>query len=150
MEKEIKLFNIRPTGMMLCRIDGLKGKFNVFIESITKEQEERIDKSELYKGNKEYIRADGTIINGNSIYMYGEVDLSNDDDLDIIEKFNLVDDNSIIYSNFNYDKGIATTVDYKIKTYNTWNPIKWFTYCHCLIGKPKRIIVYKVRSKHIR
>ena len=114
------------------------------MESITEEEELRIDKSAKYYGEIQFRRKDGAIIAAKDIYLYGEVDFNNDDDLDLIEKFNLVDENgNWIYSNFDYEKGDFTTINGIPKGYPTWNPINRFKYCHVLIGKPQRIIVYK-------
>lgn len=114
------------------------------MEAITEEQETSIDKSKIYYGDIRYVRNDGTMIQAKNIYLYGEVDFNNKDDISNIERFNLIDeDGGIIYSNFNYDKGHFITIDGIAKSFPTWNPVLWFKYCHCLIGKPARIIVYK-------
>lgn len=130
--------------MTLCRSKDSKTSFTVIMEAITKEQEARIDNSSKYFGITRYERSDGVIIKDKDIYMYGEINLNDDNDLNIIEKFNLINDNGEwIYSNFDYDEGTITSINKKFKTHQTWNPILWFMYCHCLIGKPERIIVYK-------
>lgn len=114
------------------------------MEPITKEQELRIDKSAKYYGAIKFERKDGVIVAAKDIYLYGEVNFNNDDDLDLIERFKLIDeDGNWIYSNFNYEKGNFTTIDGVAKGCPTWNLINWFKYCHVLIGKPQRIIVYK-------
>lgn len=142
-EKKINLLGIRQR-MILCRIEPIKGKpNNVYMEPITEEQEICIDKSEKYYGEICYKRSDGVIIDAKHIYLYGEVNFEDENDLYQIERFNLIDSNgNNIYSNFDYDNGCFTTIDGYTKTYPTWNPIIWFKYCHCLIGKPQRIIVY--------
>ena len=143
-EKKINLLGIRQS-MILCRIELIKGKLSgVYMESITEEQEARIDKSAKYYGEIRYERTDGVIVDAKSIYLYGEVNFEDENDLYQIERFNLIDsDGNHIYNNFDYDKGCFTTIDGYAKTYPTWNPITWFKYCHCLIGKPQRIIVYQ-------
>lgn len=143
-EKKINLLGIRPS-IILCRIEPIKGKpSGVYMEPITEEQEVRIDKAAKYYGEIRYERPDGIIINAKNIYLYGEVNFEDNNDLYQIEKFNLIDnDGNYIYSKFDYDKGCFTTIDGHAKTYPTWSPITWFKYCHCLIGKPQRIIVYR-------
>ena len=37
----------------------------------------------------------------------------------------------------------------KVKWYQTTNNIKWLQFNHCLIGKPQRIIIYKVDKKKL-
>lgn len=143
-EKVVNLLGIRPR-MILCHFEPIKGKrMGVYIEPITEEQEARIDKSEKYYGAIRFDKGDGTIIDAKSIYLYGEVNFEDKNDIYQIERLKLInDDGNYIYSNFDYDKGQFTTVDGIAKSYPTWNPLTWFKYCHCLIGKPKRIIVYK-------
>lgn len=141
----------RPEGVTLCHSNDNKTFFTVVMEPITAEEEARIDKSSKYYGTTRYERKDGAIINQKDIYMYGEIDLDSDDDLDIIEKFNLIDERgNWMYSNFDYDAGTITTIERKLKQFQTWNPVLWFAYCHCLIGKPQRIIVYKSGKRRLK
>lgn len=143
-EKVINLLGIRLS-MILCRTEFIKGKpSGVYIEAITEEQEARIDKAAKYYGAIRYERPDGVIIDAKHIYLYGELNFEDKNDLYQIERFNLInDEGNYIYSNFDYDKGCFTTIDGKAKSFPTWNSILWFKYCHCLIGKPQRIIVYR-------
>ena len=114
------------------------------MEPITEEQEIRIDKSAKYYGAIRFERKDGVVVIAKNIYLYGEVNFDNDDDLDLIEKFNLInEEGNWIYSNFDYENGNFTTVDGRIKSAPTWDLINWFKYCHVLIGNPQRNIVYK-------
>lgn len=113
------------------------------MRSISEEEENRIDKSKIYFGDIRYETKD-FIVKSDDIYLYGEVDFDNEDDLFNITKFNLINERgNHIYSTFDYNKGSFVTKDGVPKMYETWDPILWFKYCHCLIGKPKRIIVYK-------
>lgn len=148
MEKTINLFGIRPNGMIICRTDTFgRHPVNVVIEPLTEEQENRIDKSSKYFGSIRFERNDGVVVDAKDIYLYGEIDFENLEDCNLIEKFNLINDEGCwIYSNFDYDKSRFTTIDRHNKCYPTWNPLLWFKYCHCLIGKPKRIIIYKYRK----
>lgn len=131
----------------VCRIDLLGGKYQVvFMEAIDENIEKKIDNSEKYFGSICYQREDGADIPAKNIFLYGELDLNNPDDIENIEVFELIGKNmgdNYIYSNFNYENGTIEIENNIIKGYNTWNPLLWFKYCHCLIGKPKRIIVYK-------
>lgn len=133
---------------MLYHSEFIKGKaFNVVMEAITEKEEQRIDKSAKYYGEIRYVKNDDTIIPAKHIYLYGEVDFNNEDDLANIEKFDLIDNDiearNLIHANFDFEKGCFTTVNGIAKTYTTWNPILWFMYNYVLIGKPQRIIVYK-------
>lgn len=113
------------------------------MKPITEEEENRIDKSKIYYGSIRYDN-NGEIIKAEDIYLYGTVDFNSNEDLDFIERFNLVDERgNHIYSTFDYNKGCFTTINGIPKMYETWDAINWFKYCHCLIGKPERIIVFK-------
>ena len=148
MNKIINIFNKKPNGMMICHFDNIKNRYIVIIEPITEEQEERIDKSKLYYGQLHYEK-DDIIVEGRNIIMYGEINIKDKDDIDLINHFNLINvDGSWIYSNFDYKKGIAVINDDKTFTYPTYNALEWFKYCYCMIGKPKRIIVYKYNNKN--
>lgn len=138
------MLGIRPNGVTIYRTNAIKGSTLVIMEAIDEQQELRIDKSKTYYGDIRFERPDGIIVPAKDIYLYGEVDFSNKDDIANIERFNLINpDGEWIYSNIDFDKGTFTTIDGKAKMYQTWNCLDWFKYCHILIGKPARIIVYK-------
>lgn len=116
------------------------------MEAIDEDIERQIDNSEKYYGQICYKKDNDNVIPAKNIFLYGELDIENPDDLDNIEMFELIGKNmgdNFIYTGFNYDDGTIEVHNNIITGYNTWNPILWFKYCHCLIGKPKRIIVYK-------
>lgn len=115
------------------------------MEPITEDEEIRIDNSIKYFGEIRHEKKDGTIIDAKQIYLYGEINFNNPNDLDNIEKFNFINPiyGNWIHSKFSYKGGTFTTINGKAKMYPTWDAIKWFKYCHCLLGKPQRIIVYK-------
>lgn len=131
--------------MMLCRINCIKGKnIGVYMEAITEQEEKQIDSSVKRNGRLLFKHSSGKVVEGKDIYLYGEVDFNNDDDISQIEKFNLTDNNgNYMYSNFDYDNGTFTTINRVVKSFPTWDCVKWFMYCYCLIGKPQRIIVYR-------
>lgn len=140
--------------MILCRSELIKGKpSSIVMEAISEAQENRIDNSSKYFGEIRYERNDKVIIPAKDIYLYGEVDFNNEEDIKNIERFNLIDkedSGNWIYSNFNYEKGCYTSIDGHAKGYNTWDCIKWFKYCYVLLGKPQRIIVYKCPNVMIK
>lgn len=114
------------------------------MEAITKKQEEDIEAAIATTGAILYKRKDGVAIKAKDIYLYGEINLDNEEDIEYIEKFNFIEEpyGGWIHSNFNYDTGEVTSVRHKFKGYNTNNVITWFKYCYCLLGKPKRVIIY--------
>lgn len=138
------MLNICPNKVLLCRINGIGKPKNVYMESITEEDEEELDRNARIKGEAEIIK-NGYKITAKDIFLYGEVNLNNDDDLDLIENYNLINENGdYIPLSFDYENGtIYTNEDGVVKRGYTTDPILVFKYNHCIIGKPKRIIVYK-------
>ena len=143
-EKEINLLGIRKRAMLL-HSKTPHGIELTIMEPITEDEEIRIDKSSDYFGEIQHQSKHGTI-RQRDIYLYGVIDFNSEEDLKIIKRFNLVDPDleSFIYTNFNYDKGVTTTTEGVTKISPCIDPIEWFKYNYCLIGKPKRIIVYKL------
>lgn len=141
--KTLNLNGIRKR-TILCTIKGIKDKDVVLLQPIDEEQEKEID-------DKECITIDGNLISRKQIYFYGEVNVYSDDDLDIIDKCNLLnqeDSGNTIYSGFNYETGVIKYDD-RPKTYPTWDAVLWFKYNHCLIGKPKRCICYRLPKSYL-
>lgn len=134
----------------LCLTDSSKGNRIVVMEAITEEQEARIDKSKQYFGSIRHTKEDGQIIDGKDIYVYGEINFNSEEDCNILNRFHLLDnDNSFVYSGFNYDKGTIVLKENNVKWYQTTNNIKWLQFNYCLIGKPERIIIYKIDKKKL-
>lgn len=152
MEKTINLLGIRHKGVDLCYIENKQGKrVSIRMQPLTEEEENEIDNSVKYHGENIFKHESGKMVKARDIYLYGTVDFNNEEDIDNIERFNLIGDKStdnIMYTNFDYNKGCFTTVDGKAKYCKTFNALTWFKYCYCLIGKPKRIIVYKYPNKY--
>ena len=129
---------------ILCTIKGIKDNEVVVLQEITEKQEQELDDNEC-------IHLNDNLITRKQIYFYGEINVNSDDDVSIIEKCELMnqsDSGNIIYSNFDYEKG---TVEYDKtpKQYPTWNPLLWFKFNYCLIGKPKRCICYKISKSYL-
>jgi len=139
--------NIYPNKTCLCHFKSV-GKTNsfVYIEAITEEQENKIDKSHLYYGETCFIKDNNVAIKAKNIYFYGTIDFT-EEECDFIEKLNLInDDHNVIYSTFNFDTSTINTENQILKRYDTWDALLWFMYNYCLIGKPERVIVYKVNK----
>ena len=128
---------------MICRIKGRRNKTDFIIMKPISDKEENY----INKHNRYFIEDKSKHVN--NILLYGEVDFNNQEDISLINKFNFIEENgNIIYSNFNFDNGTITTIDNLIKMYQTFNNILWFKFCYCLIGKPNKIVIYKVSNKH--
>lgn len=146
MFKPINLFNRRQR-VMLSRSD--KKDYGVFMEAISESTEINLDRQNKVKNSITYAASKGVVTN-NDIYLYGEINLDNKKDIKYLKKFssailNPYDISNFIYSNFNYDTGDVFADDNGIyKGYQIMNePIKWFKFNYCILGKPKRIIIYK-------
>lgn len=123
------------------------------MDCLTDEEEKIMDKRKDSNGQVFYETKDGHIINNNDIILYGDINFDNKEDVELIKRFNLINEDESgnwIYSNFNYDKGNFIQIDYINKGYSTWNALLWFKFKHCLIGKPNKIIVYKDSRNKLR
>lgn len=109
----------------------------IMMMPITEEQEEILDKDNYIDIN-EHLR-----IPKNNIYVYGEVNFS-EEDIAKIEKTNIVpEDGGWIYSGVDLNTGVVEFEGKVPKQYQTFDPVIWFTYNYLIIGKPKRIIIFK-------
>lgn len=135
--------------MKIINLNGIRKKiilstFNdkgimakVMMMPITEQQETFIDKNQ-------YLDIEENTIQKNQIYVYGEVNFSQDD-LNKIDRIgNIVpEDGGWIYSNLNLDTGEVAIEGYVPKMYQTFDPVLWFEYNYVKLGKPKRVIIFK-------
>lgn len=147
----MNLFGIRKKGTILCHFDVGSNRTTVIIEPITEKQEERIEKSKLYYGSIKFIKNKDIVIPAKDIYLYGDVDITSEEDIKYINKFNLISDlGDWFYSKFNYNTGDIFSDEGIFKGYTTFNALDRFKLCHCMIGKPKKVIVYKIDDRFLR
>lgn len=139
---------------MLSHIDDYKEHCLVLMNEITEKDEAAIDKAHSSAYGKTLYAIDNKVIaEGRNILAYGRINLNDDSDIELIKGLNILNPNvmdarNIMPSNFDYDRGsVHTNDDGKLGWYSTWDAVKWFKYNHCLIGKPRRIIIYKVKAK---
>lgn len=114
----------------------------VILMKLDEKDETLIDAGEDY--SLKSINNDITIKNKNILF-YGEIDVNNKTDAEIIERKGCICSiytQSLIPSNFNYNNGQGGKTFYP-----TCSPVDWFKYCHCRIGKPKRVIAFKINPK---
>jgi len=140
--KKLNIFGIRKK-VILSHFRGIKEEVSVMMP-ITEEQEKEIISSNKFV-NDDYE------INMDNIYAYGEINLNTQEDINAIKSFNLIDDGdtaNIVYSNTNYETG-EVEYDKVPKYYSEWDILKWFKYNLCLIGNPKRIIIFKIRRNEL-
>lgn len=133
----------------MCRFENPRNPSagtTVFMKAIDSVQEKTIDR-------RGYINIEGQTVTRAQIYAYGEIDVNNESHVRIIHDLNLVDspDGSNMHGNFKYNEGIAHPIEVidgliireQYVFYPTHNPVDWFKYQHCKLGKPKRVIIYK-------
>lgn len=124
---------------MLVHSKGNSNGKGIFMQAITAKEEDKLDRCDQ-----------------SDIYFYGDIDLDNINDLNNIRKYNLVNNNNLgmLYTNFDYDKGCFTLVPQlimgNIENVVKWgscdDPVTWFKYNYCLLGKPDKIVVYNASS----
>ena len=138
--KTLNLLGIRQR-TILCHFNNIAKDIAVLIP-ITDEQVKEIEENEK-------IIINDKLITRENIYCYGDIDLTNEEDVEFIKKFNLINDDyssNVVYSNFNYEKGNVEYDGPVPKQYSTNNIIDWFKFNYMLIGKPKNVLIYKCRK----
>ena len=143
MSKVVNLLGIRKK-TTLCRIKIMGSFIYTIMRPITQEQEKILDRDEQ-------IEIDGNVISKDKIYCYGEFDVNNPEDINYIKKFNIInlDEENPIHSNYDFDEGNVTIEGNMAKMYSCYDVVKWFKYNYVLIGKPKRILIYKCRKEEL-
>ena len=120
----------------------------VIMEAIDDKTEEEIDAIIKYGGN--VTLKSKNIIDKTNIYVYGDINVESKTDILYLQKFK-----NIILNPYNSCTFIPTGFDFKKGTYTydecdgpakgspfQSNYLKWFKWNYCLIGKPKKIIIY--------
>lgn len=142
MLQEINLLGIRKQAI-LCHFEKICDL--AVMKEITETDEKNIDKGLRFNTGTQFIERD-------KIILYGEIDFNNKNDVKLIKDKNLMFPeivSNIVYSTFDYKSGIATSINNVYKMIIEVNPVKWFMYNYCLIGKPKRVIVYKTTKSYL-
>lgn len=142
MLQEINLLGIKKQAI-LCHFEKVCDL--AVMKEITETDEKNIDKGLRFNTGTQFIERD-------KIILYGEIDINNENDIKLIKNKNLIFPeivSNIVYSTFDYKSGIATPINNVYKMTIEVDPVKWFMYNYCLIGKPKRIIVYKTTKSYL-
>lgn len=126
----------------------------LIMEEITEEQENEIDvrgdMDEIY-----YITKNNIKISAKDIFLYGEINLDNHVDLELLRKADIitqeVNNAANIPSNFDYETGDVYSDNNDIfRVHDTWNKLDWFKFNHCLLGKPNRVIIYRINKVYVQ
>lgn len=142
MLQETNLLGIRKQ-TILCHFEKICDL--AVMKEITETDEKNIDKGLRFNTGTQFIERD-------KIILYGEIDFNNKNDVKLIKNKNLMFPeivSNIVYSTFDYKSGIATPINNVYKMTIEVDPVKWFMYNYCLIGKPKRVIVYKTTKSYL-
>ena len=110
------------------------------LKALSKSEEAQIDQ------NKSIV-IDNVKLNENNILLYGIINLNSNEDVNYINKIGILPDDypaNQIHSNFDYKTGEVKLIRGSVQYRMCINPIEWFKYHYCLIGKPNRIILYKI------
>lgn len=148
MQKVRCLFNTRKK-VVLSHSDS--GGYRVCMEAITEEAERKIDKQNDTLLSFSYKTLSNRVITNSTTYLYGEINLNDKKDIDYLLKFKHAILNPYDYHNWYY-----TSFDFKTGeiTYNDdhraflginflTDTVAWFKFKYCILGKPKRVIIYK-------
>ena len=125
----------------------------LIMEAIAEEQEKEIDVrgdvDEIY-----YITDNNVKIGAKNIFLYGEINLDSVADINLLKNTDIITQEvngaANIPSNFDYDEGVVySDEDKQFKFHDTWNKVDWFKFNHCLLGKPNRIIIYRIPKSYV-
>ena len=124
------------------------------MQSITEEEELAIDNAMDSDDIVRFVLEEKYIIPTRDIFLYGQVDITKDSDCSIVKNSKIITEEinnaANIPSNFDYETGdVYSDEDNIFKCHDTWNKLDWFKFNHLLIGKPERIIIYKIDKKYV-
>lgn len=131
--------------------------YDVCMEEISEEDEIKIKQQNKIFNYIRFNTKNGPITE-KDIYLFGTVNVEDKNDLAYIEKFKRAILNPYwigmwYYTSFNYDNGLIFRDKKKdeflgVNFLSQFETIKWFKYNYCLLGKPKRIIIYKIPTRN--
>lgn len=135
--------------VVLCHSNNYSRKLYTVMESLSKEDEDNIEELIAHRRHIYFKNAFGGIVDETAILTYGEINITKQNDLNTIKDLNLInqDFGNWIPSSFNYNNATVKTEKGVVKEYTTFDPILNFKYCHCRLGKPKRVIIYNIMNK---
>lgn len=120
-------------------------KERVVMTWITDEEESLLDEGKeikIKRGNRDFV------INEYNTYCYGIIDYKlGSNDSKVIATFNFLDfmifAGRFVPSNYDYNTHSCISDQPFYKHYETWNPSVVAQYCHGVLGKPKRSILFR-------
>ena len=147
--KKINIMGIRSKAIMNRTHENY-----LVMQAITEEEELAIDNAMDTEDTIRFVLEEKYVIPGRDIFLYGHVDVNNPDDLEIIKNAKIITEEiyeaANIPSNFDYETGdVYSDQEGIFRCHDTWDKIKWFKLNHLLIGKPERIIIYRINKKYV-
>ena len=137
--KEIKLPIRNRIALFTTTIKGREAI--IFMAPIDSNDESRLANQCMLVVNNDHIYY-------KDVYLFGEVDITNQSDVDIIRAlpFNDATKGCIIPNNYDYDNHSVTVEDtcQHIPHRETFDILNVFIYCYNSISCPKRVVVYSV------
>lgn len=146
MAKIINILGLKKK-VVIYRFDHGKTRNCIIMEPISEKEEDRIDKSASYFGATRHVLENGHVVDKRDVYMYGKIDLENEEDINIIKQKNIVDlslTESWVYTDIDFNTGNVIANNGKFLKYPTADPLLWFKFNHLLLGKPERVIIYRM------
>ena len=124
------------------------------MQAITEEEELAIDNAMDTEDTIRFVLEEKYVIPGRDIFLYGHVDINNPDDVEIIKNAKIITEEingaANVPSNFDYETGdVYSDKEGIFRCHDTWDKVKWFKLNHLLIGKPERIIIYRINKKYV-
>ena len=124
------------------------------MQKITEEEEIAIDNAMDSDDTIRFVLEEKYIIPIRDIFLYGHVDITNKEDIQVIKNSKIITEEingaANIPSKFSYKYGdVYSDREGIFRCHDTWDKLKWFKFNHLLIGKPERIIIYKIDKKYV-
>lgn len=148
---------MQKRNIMKIRSSVIMNRFRneyLVMEPLSIEEEQLIDKSAEIEEEMYFVTKNGIRIPSKDIFLYGEVDVNNHADAELLRKTQIITQElnlaANIPNNFDYETGDVFSDNNGIfKRHDTWDKIKWFKFNHLLLGKPERIIIYRIHKKYV-
>ena len=124
------------------------------MQSITEEEENAIDNAMDSEDVIKFVLEEKYVIPIKDIFLYGHVDITNKEDIQVIKNSKIITEEingaANIPSRFSYKSGeVYSDREGIFRCHDTWDKIKWFKFNHVLLGKPERVIIYKINKNHV-
>jgi hypothetical protein len=139
---------------IISRVRKDNAGYTVLMSSITDEDEEKLDQGKFvtvkydyeYEGKKLCRKM---VISNKDAYCYGSIDFDNQEDIDVINKYDWLGDSyngAFIPRRFNYRDNSTELVNNKLATVETFSNILLTKVAHAAIGKPNKLVIFKIAN----